>query len=66
MSNAAVKPSAAVSVAIPNQLSTNLEALDEKVKSTMMEKGQRMISQWRKTSRWNGKAGNIIHLQSVW
>ena len=42
LSNAAVKPSAAVAVAIPNQLSTDLEALDEKVKS-MMEKGQRMI-----------------------
>jgi len=46
--NTVIKPS--IELVIPNQSGTHLQALDEKVKSIMKEKGQRMIP--------NGKHAN--------
>ena len=53
-SNTLIKPSK--EIAIPNQLSGDLQALDEKVKS-MMEKGQRMIPK--------GKQANGASIQAT-
>ena len=51
-------------LAIPNELSGDLQALDKKVKS-MTGKSQNMIQNGKK-SKWDAQAGNSLNVQSVW
>ena len=53
-------------IAISNQFSSDMQALDGKVNS-MMEKSKKLIMYNRKTGKWDTQqAGQGFHLQSLW
>ena len=60
-----VSPETFTAVTIPDQSSTVLQALDERVKS-MMEKGQKIIAQGKQGNGTRSHTTYIMDLQNLW